>query len=40
MELEKKIVELKIDEEESEPRVWAISSREKIRKKIKDFKIN
>ncbi|MFX1384621.1 MAG: TrmB family transcriptional regulator [Promethearchaeota archaeon] len=37
MDLEKKIADLKIDEEESEPRVWAISSREKIRKKIKDL---
>jgi len=37
IELEKKIADLKIDEEESEPRVWAISSREKIRKKIKDL---
>jgi sugar-specific transcriptional regulator TrmB len=28
---------LEIDKEESEPRVWAINSREKIRKKVKDL---
>ncbi|MBN1801861.1 MAG: TrmB family transcriptional regulator [Candidatus Lokiarchaeota archaeon] len=37
MDLEKMISDLKIDDEESEPRVWAISSREKIRKKIKEL---
>ncbi|MFX1315733.1 MAG: TrmB family transcriptional regulator [Promethearchaeota archaeon] len=35
--LEKSISELEIDTEESEPRVWAISSREKIRKKVKEL---
>ena len=35
--LEKVISDLKIDKEDSEPRVWAISSRLKIRKKIKDL---
>lgn len=35
--LEKIIGELKIDKEESEPRVWAINSRGKIRKKIKEL---
>jgi sugar-specific transcriptional regulator TrmB len=35
--LEKAISELEINQEESEPRVWAISSREKIRKKIKEL---
>ena len=37
MDLEEKISNLKIDEEETEPRVWAINSREKIRKKIKEL---
>ena len=37
MVLEKVITELKIDEEESEPRVWAISSKEKVRKKVKEL---
>lgn len=37
IELEKYISQLEIDEEESEPRVWAINSREKIRKKIKEL---
>ncbi|MFX1409188.1 MAG: TrmB family transcriptional regulator [Promethearchaeota archaeon] len=35
--LEKAISELEIDKEESEPRVWAINSREKIRKKVKEL---
>ncbi len=35
--LEKAITELEIDKEESEPRVWAINSREKIRAKIKEL---
>ncbi|KKK45082.1 hypothetical protein LCGC14_1598770 [marine sediment metagenome] len=35
--LEKVISDLEIDKEESEPRVWAISSRSKIRKKIKEL---
>jgi len=35
--LEKAIAELEIDKEEVEPRVWAINSRDKIRKKIKDL---
>ncbi|MHA2391229.1 MAG: TrmB family transcriptional regulator [Promethearchaeota archaeon] len=35
--LEKIISELEIDKEESEPRVWAISSRSKIRKKMKEL---
>jgi len=35
--IEKAITELEINQEESEPRVWAINSREKIRKKIKDL---
>jgi len=35
--LEKAITELEIDKEESEPRVWAINSREKIRTKIKEL---
>ncbi|MFX1322990.1 MAG: TrmB family transcriptional regulator [Promethearchaeota archaeon] len=35
--LEKAISELEIDKEESEPRVWSINSREKIRKKIKEL---
>ncbi|GAH50259.1 unnamed protein product [marine sediment metagenome] len=35
--LEKAITELEIDTEESEPRVWAINSREKIRTKIKEL---
>ena len=37
LELEKVITQLEIDEEETEPRVWAINSREKIRKKIKEL---
>lgn len=36
-EIEKSISELKTGEEETEPRVWSISSREKIRKKIKEL---
>ncbi|NHJ25465.1 MAG: TrmB family transcriptional regulator [Candidatus Lokiarchaeota archaeon] len=35
--LEKAISELEVDQEESEPRVWSISSKDKIRKKIKDL---
>jgi len=35
--LEKIISELEINKEESEPRVWAINSRGKIRKKIKEL---
>lgn len=35
--VEKAITELEINNEEAEPRVWAINSREKIRKKIKDL---
>ncbi|MFX0032238.1 MAG: TrmB family transcriptional regulator [Candidatus Hodarchaeota archaeon] len=37
MIIEKAISELEIESDESEPRVWAISSREKIRKKIKEL---
>ncbi|MFW9771631.1 MAG: TrmB family transcriptional regulator [Candidatus Thorarchaeota archaeon] len=37
MIIEKAISELEIETDESEPRVWAISSREKIRKKIKEL---
>ena len=37
MLLEKVISEIEIDMEESEPRVWAISSRDKIRKKLKEL---
>ncbi|MHA1479303.1 MAG: TrmB family transcriptional regulator, partial [Promethearchaeota archaeon] len=35
--IEKAITELEIDQEESEPRVWAINSRDKIRKKVKEL---
>jgi len=35
--LEKVISDLKITKEETEPRVWAINSRSKIRKKIKEL---
>lgn len=35
--LEKVINEIEIDKEDSEPRVWAISSRDKIRKKLKEL---
>ena len=35
--LEKAISELEIDKEESEPRVWAINSRDKIRKKLREL---
>lgn len=35
--LEDEISELEIDSEESEPRVWSINSKEKIRKKIKEL---
>ncbi|MFX1313541.1 MAG: TrmB family transcriptional regulator [Promethearchaeota archaeon] len=35
--LEKVITELEVDTEESEPRVWAINSRSKIRKKVKEI---
>lgn len=37
MILEKFISEIEIDKEESEPRVWSISSRDKIRKKVKEL---
>jgi sugar-specific transcriptional regulator TrmB len=37
MVLEKVISDLEINKEESEPRVWAISTRSKIRRKIKDL---
>jgi len=37
LSLEKIISELEIDKDESEPRVWSINSREKIRKKIKEL---
>ncbi|MFX1393731.1 MAG: TrmB family transcriptional regulator [Promethearchaeota archaeon] len=36
-QIEKAISDLEIDSEESEPRVWSINSKEKIRKKIKDL---
>jgi sugar-specific transcriptional regulator TrmB len=35
IDLEKVISKLEIDDEDSEPRVWSINSREKIRKKLK-----
>jgi sugar-specific transcriptional regulator TrmB len=35
--LERVISELEIDKEESEPRVWSINSRDKIRKKIREL---
>jgi sugar-specific transcriptional regulator TrmB len=35
--IEQAINEIEIDQEESEPRVWAISTRDKIRKKIKEL---
>ncbi|MHA1457562.1 MAG: TrmB family transcriptional regulator [Promethearchaeota archaeon] len=35
--IEKAIVELEIEKEESEPRVWSLDTREKIRKKIKEL---
>jgi sugar-specific transcriptional regulator TrmB len=35
--LEKVIAELEVTKEETEPRVWAINSRSKIRKKIKEL---
>ncbi|MFX1379645.1 MAG: TrmB family transcriptional regulator [Promethearchaeota archaeon] len=38
--LEKIIGDLEINKEESEPRVWSISSRSKIRKKIKELIIS
>ena len=37
LSLEKAITELEINKEETEPRVWSISSSEKIRKKIKEL---
>jgi sugar-specific transcriptional regulator TrmB len=37
MILEKVISEIEIDQEDSEPRVWSISSRDKIRKKMKEL---
>ena len=35
--VEKAIVELEIEKEESEPRVWSLDTRDKIRKKIKEL---
>ncbi|MFX0047615.1 MAG: TrmB family transcriptional regulator [Candidatus Hermodarchaeota archaeon] len=35
--IEKAIAELEIDKEDSEPRVWAINSRDKIRKKVREL---
>ena len=35
--IEKAIVELEIEKEESEPRVWSLDTRDKIRKKIKEL---
>ncbi len=35
--IEEAIAELEIESEESEPRVWSINSKDKIRKKIKDL---
>jgi predicted transcriptional regulator len=35
--IEKAIGELEIDKEETEPRVWAINSRDKIRKKVREL---
>ncbi|MFX0003418.1 MAG: TrmB family transcriptional regulator [Candidatus Hodarchaeota archaeon] len=40
LKLEKVISDLEIDKEESEPRVWSINSRSKIRKKIKELIIS
>ncbi len=37
LDIEKAIVELEIEQDESEPRVWSLDSREKIRKKIKEL---
>jgi len=37
LSLEKAISELEINKEESEPRVWSINSRSKIRKKVKEL---
>ena len=37
LEIEKAIVELEIEKEESEPRVWSLDTRDKIRKKIKEL---
>ena len=37
LSLEKVISELEINKEESEPRVWSINSRSKIRKKVKEL---
>ncbi len=37
LSLEKIIGDLEIDKEESEPRVWSINSRSKIRKKVKEL---
>jgi len=35
--IEKAITELEIDKDEPEPRVWAINSKDKIRKKVKEL---
>ncbi|MHA1147298.1 MAG: TrmB family transcriptional regulator [Promethearchaeota archaeon] len=35
--LEKAISQLEVDDEESEPRVWSITTRDKIRSKVKDL---
>jgi len=37
LRIERAIKELEIDQEDAEPRVWAISSKDKIRKKIKSL---
>jgi sugar-specific transcriptional regulator TrmB len=37
LSLEKVISELEVNKDESEPRVWSINSRQKIRKKIKEL---
>ncbi|MFX0022415.1 MAG: TrmB family transcriptional regulator [Candidatus Hermodarchaeota archaeon] len=37
LSLEKVISDLEIDKEESEPRVWSINTRSKIRKKVKEL---
>jgi sugar-specific transcriptional regulator TrmB len=37
LSLEKTFNELEVNQEESEPRVWSISSKDKIRKKIKEL---
>lgn len=40
LSLEKTFNELEINQEESEPRVWSISSKDKIRKKVKELIAN